>query len=194
MPLRQIAVGLLLVAVVAGPAPVTGALHIVGWLLVIGAVQRLPRENGPGADGPGGLTGAAVVSLVVALPLAVPALAGRVADADPSIAWVLSLPQVLFLWLLARHLVALALGAGDADAASWWRWVRTGAVATAVLPALAFPTDNAAAIGATLLVGLLTVLLAVGLLVWHGSRPWARSERDVRTGRIVSPPDPSDGS
>lgn len=190
MPLRQIAVGLLLVAAAVRVAGVDVLPDPLGWLLVLGAAQRL----GGDADTRGRVVAAAGVALLVSLPLVVPALARAVADADPSIAWVVSLPQVAFLLLLARHLTASAAATGAEDAAAWWRWVRTGAILMAVLPPLAFPTGSPAAIGGTLLVGLVVLVLTIVLLWAHGTRPWTVEQATGPTGPVISPADPDSPS
>ena len=167
MPLRQIGVGLLVVVLGIRVAGFDLLIDPIGWLLVIGASQRIGGDPGTRAR----VTTAAVVAFLVSLPLAVPPLARRVADADPSVAWALSLPQIAVVLLLAMHLSSTAREGHDPDAAAWWRWARTGAIVVALAPVVVYPSGSLELIGVTLFLGLLTMLFTVGLLLRHAGRP-----------------------
>lgn len=181
MPLRQIALGLLLVALGVQINGFDLLMNPLGWVLVIGASQRITGEETTRAS----VTTAAVVAFLVSVPLAVPRVTGSVANADPSIAWVLSLPQLAVVLLLARHLTATARAGGDVDAAAWWRWASTGAIVVALAPVIAYPTGSEELIGLTLLLGLAVIVFTLVLLLRHAGRPWA-----IPTGPVISPADP----
>lgn len=185
MPLRQIGIGLLVVVFAVRVAGFDVLCDPVGWLLVIGATQRIGGDDRTRSR----VTTAAVTAFVIAVPLAVPSLAARVRDADPSVAWALSLPQIAVVLLLALHLGASAQAAGDVDAAAWWRWARTGAIVVALAPVIVYPTGSEELIGLTLLLSLLTMLFTVGLLLRHAPRGWAGS-----TGPVISAPEPPSAS
>lgn len=181
MPFRQVALGLLIAALAVRVDGVDVIVDPLGWLLVIGGSQRLggdPRTRSR-------VTTAAVVAFAVSVPLAFPAVLDTLADADPSLAWAVSLPQIVVLLLLALHLIATAQEAGDVDAAAWWRWVRTGTIVIALAPAVLFPARSPELIGLGVFLALVTFVLAVVLLWIQAPRSWA-----IVSGPVISAPEP----
>ena len=101
----------------------------------------------------------------VSLPLVVPALTRGVADADPSVAWAVSLPQVAFVALLAHHLDRTARAAGDRAAADWWRWGVTGGVVMILGPVVVYPLGSLGLIAAVAVVSLAVEIFVLVLLL-----------------------------
>lgn len=166
-PLLILAVGVLLVWLRLTVGGVDLAADPLGWLLVLAGLQRLP---GRGRDLARGF---ALVALLVSLPLAVPEVAQRLADADPSLGWAVSLPGLGAFGCLAHHLGILALGGADAAAFGWFAAVRTGAIVLAILPVLAFTTGSDLVLVATALAQVGVLLTLVTLLLVLAERPWA---------------------
>src|SRR4051812_39317514 len=144
----------------------------VGWVLVILGVERL-REL-PHA---GTVVLLAGIALLVSALLWVPGVTDALSDADDSLVWAASLPQVAAVALLCASLASLAEATGDRGARAWLRTGRTCAVVTGVLPVLVYS-------GATggeapmLLAGVATMVLVVVLLFRYAARPWACPQPD----------------
>ena len=139
-PLQSIAMGLVIVVLVARFHGYDALPDPVGWLLVLLGVRALPPAV-PHRDNLLRLAGlAGAVSVVVWFPAVTDALY----DADASLAWAANLPEVLFGALLCHALAATAdegaMGSAGADpkAARWLRLTRTGMLVVAVLPVLVF--------------------------------------------------------
>lgn len=176
-PLLLLAIGLLLIWLrLATPGGLDLAPDPLGWILVILGLSRLPGPRLPLARG------LAVLALLVSLPLAVPTLAERLSDADPSLGWAVSLPQLAAIAALLTHLAALATESEDPAAAGWLIATRTGVGVMAVLPILAFGAGSDLAGNAAAVVQLVVTLVSLALVLIYAERPWARGLAD-------SPPD-----
>lgn len=164
-PLQSVAMGLVIVVLVAKFDGYDALADPVGWLLVIWGVRRM-------ADSSTLLT-LALGALLVAGAVWFPATQDLLDRSDPSLRWAINLPQVLFCVLLCRQLADLAGGAGDQRARAWLRTTMLLNVVLAVAPVLVFAASaddlmasvHAAAAG--------VVLLLIVLLFAHARRPWA---------------------
>ena len=164
-PLQAVAMGLVIVVLVARFDGYDALADPVGWLLVIWGVRRM-------AD-PAALLTLALAALLVACTVWFPATQDLLDRSDPSLRWAINLPQVLFCVLLSRQLADLAGDAGDRRARAWLRTTMLLNVVLAVAPVLVFAASaddvmtsvHAAAAG--------VVLLLIVLLFAHSGRPWA---------------------
>ena len=164
-PLQSIAMGLVIVVLVARIGAYDALPDPVGWLLVIWGVRRIADRST--------LLALALGALLVAGVVWFPATQDLLDRSDPSLRWAINLPQVLFCVLLCRQLADLAGNAGDRRARAWLRTTMLFNVALAVAPVLVFAasaddvmtTVYAAAAGA--------VLLLIVLLFAHAGRAWA---------------------
>lgn len=174
VPLHAVALGLVVVALVTDAGGWDLLADPAGWALVLLGAARLPVE------GRGRLLVAGALALVASAVVWPPAVAGRVADADASLAWALSLPQAAALLLLADSLRRAAAAAGTPRARSLRGWLlalEVLAVLVALLPAvvlgagvdaLAAPT---ALLALLLVCGTVVVCLAAAREPWSGGRP-----------------------
>lgn len=123
-PLHAIAMGLVIVLVDAPFGGYDGVPDPVGWLLALWGVRRL-RGVVPDHRL---LLAPAVVALLVSAAIYPPVVLDRV---DESVAWALSLPQLVFSWLLCDALATVA-----EPYARRFRVLRTLFIALAVAPAV----------------------------------------------------------
>lgn len=165
-PLGSIAMGLVIVVLVARFAGFDALPDPLGWLLVLWGVRRLPD--------PSVLVPLAVVAFVVACAVWFPSNQEVLAHSDPSLQWVANLPQVAFCVLLCRSLAALAVSAGDTGSAAWLRTTMVLNLALAIAPVLAFASDSVDLLPALEAAAAGVVLLLIVVLFACGSRPWAR--------------------
>ena len=164
-PLQSIAMGLVIVVLVARIGGYDALADPVGWLLVIWGVRRMADSSA--------LLALALGTLLVAGVVWFPATQDFLDRSDPSLRWAVNLPQVLFCILLCRHLADLAGAARDQRARAWLRTAMLLNVVLAVAPVLVFAASaddlmtsvHAAAAG--------VVLLLIVLLFAHARRPWA---------------------
>lgn len=164
-PLQSVAMGLVIVVLVAKFGGYDALADPVGWLLVLWGVRRI-------ADNTVLLT-LAGGALLVASVVWFPATQELLDDADPSLRWAVNLPQVLFCVALCQHLAEVAGAATDQRSRAWLRTTMVLNVLLAVAPVLVFaasaddllPSIYAAAGG--------VVLLLIVLLFAYANRPWA---------------------
>jgi hypothetical protein len=174
-PLQSIAMGLVIVVLVARFHGYDALPDPVGWLLVLLGVRALPPAV-PHRDNLLRLAGlAGAVSVVVWFPAVTDALY----DADASLAWAANLPEVLFGALLCHALAATAdegaMGSAGADskAARWLRLTRTGMLVVAVLPVLVFGAGLTAFETTSYVAAGLMAVLLICLLFTYAGRSWA---------------------
>ena len=182
-PLQRVAMGLVVVVV-----DTLGGYDllpdVLGWALVLWGLAGLPGDRS-------GLRYSAVVAAVTSVVLYPPAVHESLADADPSLQWAASLPDLVFALLLARALWRLAqpgaaAGAlpgahpdarpGDRRLAGRMRLLVTVIVVLAVAPVLVFTAGAEDLLpAATLLVQLMWLWLIWNLFAFH-ARPWLNAE------------------
>lgn len=164
-PLQSVAMGLVIVVLVARFGGYDALADPVGWLLVLWGVRRLPD--------PTTLLVLAAAALVVACAVWFPATQQLLDDGDPSLRWAVNLPLVLFALVLCRHLAGIAGAAGDQRARAW---LRTAVVLNAVLavaPVLVFASSADELIASVYAAAAGVALLLIVLLFAYASRPWA---------------------
>lgn len=170
-PLSLLASGLLLVAL---QAPVGGydvLADWAGWALVVAGLRRLPR--GLATPQRPLLVGSAVLAGLLGAALWFPVLREPLADVDPSIAWALSLPQLLVTVLLAHELAAGAAAAADAPARRRWRTTRAVAVVVTVLPVLVYGAGLEGLEPLAFVLADLLILAVIVMLLVDARRAWA---------------------
>ncbi|HXH81048.1 hypothetical protein [Nocardioides sp.] len=167
-PLASIAMGLVVVVLVARYDGYDALADPLGWLLVLWGVRRL-------AD-PTLLLGLAGAALVVACAVWLPSTQDALDRSDPSLWWAATLPQVIFCVLLCHRLAALAQGARDAKAAAWLRTTMVLNVVLAVTPVLAFASGSDDLLPAVYAAAVAVVLLLIVLLFAYANRPWVPAQ------------------
>lgn len=169
-PLTLVAIGLLVVVLdfslsVDGfdlfPDP-------LGWLLVLLGCAALPTHLDRRL-----LAGTAVIAAAVAVALLFPSVADEV-EGDPPLGWALSLPQVIFVLLLARTMARAAGEAGDESARGWWQLVLAGGVVVLLLPPVVYGAGVDSVLLLGILIGLVTIGVVMVLCVRHANRSWVR--------------------
>ncbi|ANH37679.1 hypothetical protein I601_1237 [Nocardioides dokdonensis FR1436] len=170
-PLSLVASGLLLVALVAPTGGYDVMADWAGWALVVAGLGRLPAETATRQRPV--LIGLAVVAGLLAAVLWFPQVSGSLGDADPSIAWALSLPQLLVTVLLAHELGVAAAVGQDAAARRRWFLVRTVAVVVAVLPVLVYGAGVSGLEPLAFVLADLLILTVVVMLLVDARRAWA---------------------
>lgn len=168
-PLLAMALGYLLVVLYAKVGGYDMYADPLGWLLVLYGVHRLPEH----LEGRRQLLGLAALAGAVSVPLWVPTVAEWLADADPSLAWAVGLPQLAFTALLCERLARAALAAGEETAAAWLRTLLTLVVVVAVLPVLVFGAGMDGLGPGTVAAAVLSQLALVWLLLRYSGRSWA---------------------
>lgn len=165
-PLNAIAMGLVVIALVASQGGYDLLPDPLGWVLVLVGLRLLRW--------PTTATWFAAIALAAACVLWVPATEEWLEVRDPSLRWAANLPQVGFLIALCLELTRRADAAGDAKGRAWWRTFLALSALLAVMPVVVFAAaggDDAleavyAAAGAFL-------LAVIVLLLVHAGRPWA---------------------
>ena len=178
-PLQRIAMGLVIVVV-----DTLGGYDllpdVLGWALVLWGLAGLPGErSGPAY--------AAVGALVTSLVLYPPSVHRPLAEADPSLQWAASLPDLVFALLLSRALLRLAqpgrrpgqdprVPVGDRIVAGRMRLLVTLTGVLVVAPVLVFAAGAENLLpAATLLVQLMWLWLIWNLFAFH-TRPCLNAE------------------
>lgn len=169
-PLRPIALGLLVVLLVAPVGSGYDALpDFVGWLLVLACTPQLPdgfpRRRALGAC-------AALAAVVSALTWP-PSWGQTLIDAGPALAWTATLPQVGWSVLVAFGLARLASAAGDLWPSVWLKYVGIGYLVVGALPVIVY---GGGVTGLEGTLGGLSALLGLVLfatLLLYSSREWA---------------------
>lgn len=164
-PLQSIAMGLLIVVLVARYGEYDALADPLGWLLVLLGVRRMADRAT--------LLPLAVVALLVAGAVWLPTTQDLLESSDASLRWALNLPQVLFCVALCRHLAGLADGADDRRARAWLRTALVFNVVLAVAPVLVFAASADDLLGSVYAAAGGVVLLLIVLLFTYAHRPWA---------------------
>jgi len=168
-PLQSVAMGLVIVVLVARFHGYDALPDPVGWLLVLLGVRALPAAV-PHRDG---LLGLGALAGLVAAVVWFPPVTEALYDADASLAWAANLPETLFAALLCHALAAVADPAGDVKAARWLRLGRTGMLVVAVLPVLVFGAGLGSFEVTSYVAAGLALVLLICLLFTYAGRPWA---------------------
>lgn len=164
-PLQSIAMGLVIVVLVARIGGYDALPDPVGWLLVIWGVRRTADSSA--------LLALSLGALLVAGVVWFPATQDFLDRSDPSLRWAVNLPQVLFCILLCRHLADLAGAARDQRARAWLRTAMLLNVVLAVAPVLVFAASADDLMTSVHAMAAGVVLLLIVLLFAHARRPWA---------------------
>lgn len=162
-PIQQIALGL--VVIVLDTLTTYDALpDPLGWLLLLPALARLPRQERTAPLAAGVV--AAVVATVVWFPVSREAVAGL----DPAVDWaVLLVPDVAFAALLCRALGRLAADDEHRRAAGWLRTLAVVLALLALAPVPFLATDRPVPGDLGFALQLTWLVLVVLLFVWHRS-------------------------
>ena len=164
-PLQSVAMGLVIVVLVAKFAGYDALADPLGWLLVLWGVRRMADHAA--------LQTLAVGALLVACVVWFPATQDLLDDSDPSLRWAINLPQVLFCVLLCRQLSELAGAASDQRAQAWLRTTMVFNGVLAVAPVLVFAANADDLLASVYAAAGVVVLMLIVLLFAYASRPWA---------------------
>lgn len=164
-PLQSVAMGLVIVVLVARFAGYDALADPVGWLLVMWGVRRMADHAT--------VLALAIGALLVACVVWFPATQDLLEDSDPSLRWAVNLPQVLFCVLLCRQLSELAGAASDQRARAWLRTTMVLNGVLAVAPVLVFAADADDLMASVYAAAGVVVLLQIVLLFIYANRPWA---------------------
>ena len=164
-PLQSIAMGLLIVVLVAKFGDYDALADPLGWLLVLWGVRRLADHTT--------LLTLAVGALVVACAVWFPHTQDLLDRSDPSLRWAINLPQVLFCVVLCRQFSELAEAGDDRKARAWLRPTLVLNVILAVAPVLVFAANADDLLASVYAVAGVVVLLLIVLLFAYARRPWA---------------------
>ncbi|QIK74949.1 hypothetical protein [Nocardioides piscis] len=165
MPLQSIAMGLVIVVLVARFDSGHDALaDPVGWLLVVWGVRRLHDRTL--------VLALAVVALLFSCVLWLPWTLEALERNDPSLRWAVNLPQVIFCIALCHHLAGLASASGDRSASAWLRTTMVLNVVLAVAPVLVFAAGADEAMTQVYAGAGGVLLLLIVLLFGYARRPW----------------------
>lgn len=179
-PLLRVVLGLVVVLLNVGVGGYDLLPDWAGWGLVLLTLAAWPGT-------PAVLRGVVGLALVVAAVLWLPGVRAAVDDQGPQLVLAASLPQLVVLVLLLRHLADRAAGTAgpladtpgvpatepDPAALGWLRTLAWGPVLLAVLPVVAVAGGGEGfAAGAVLAAGVVMVAVVVTLLTYAG-RPWA---------------------
>ncbi len=176
-PLSLVAVGLLLVI---GDISVDGVDLVadwVGWLVVLLACAGLAPQLRPAL-----LALVATVALLVSVVVWIPGALVEVDDLPLSLAWAISLPEIVFTLLLALSMARAAGAADDESARGWWRLVVAGNVVMLLLPPVVYGAGVVAVLLVGVLIGLATAVTEIVLCFRHGGRPWAQPAPEDAAG------------
>lgn len=141
-PLQKIAMGLVIVAL-----DTLGTYDLlpdfIGWLLVLWGLASLPLPER------GRLTAVAAIAGAVSLALWFPQVKDQLADAELSLKWATSLPDLAFIFLTCRALERAARSATPRDVKFVSRFGITAwaTVVIAVLPPIAYAADSDTVLG-----------------------------------------------
>lgn len=168
-PLQRIAMGLIVVVI-----DTLGGYDllpdVLGWTLVLWGLVGLP---GPDR---GGLRYAAVVAAATSVVLYPPSVHEPLADAEPSLQWAASLPDLVFALLLARALMRLARASHERTLERRMGVLVTLAGVLAVAPVLVFAGGAEHLLpAAALMVQVMWLWLVWNLFAFH-ARPWLNAE------------------
>lgn len=169
-PLQSVALGLVIVVLTIRP---WGGYDVMAdplaWVLVLLGVRRLPEDLRQRSTLLV-LAGLAGVSSVV---MFFPTSADRVLDADPSLWWGMSVPQLLFSTLLPWLLATRAADADDDSGRTWLRMASVLVGLSFVLPPIVFGGGLDFLEGGVYALASVAMLLLIVLLFAYNDRSWA---------------------
>lgn len=164
-PLQSVAMGLVIVVLVARFGGYDALADPLGWLLVLWGVRRMADHTL--------MLGLATGALLVACVVWIPSTQDLLDRSDPSLRWAINLPQVLFCVVLCRQLAQLAGAASDQRARAWLRTTLLFNAVLAIAPVLVFAADSDDGLGSIYAAAAAVVLLLIVLLFSYARRPWA---------------------
>lgn len=170
-PLSLLGVGLSVVVLDLSVNGLDVTADWIGWLVCLLACAGLPPHLAPGRLA---LTGA--LALLVAVVTWVPGAFVDVESLDTPLAWAISLPQVVFVLLLALAMSCAAQAGADDGARGWWRLVAGGCVVLLLLPPVVYGAGVTTVLLVGALLGLAAVVSAVVLCFRHAQRSWAQGD------------------
>lgn len=182
-PLQSVAMGLVIIALAARVHGYDVLADPAGWVLVLAGVRQLPRRPGRA----GTVRALAVLAGLLSVPLWFPAVVAALEDADESLLWAATLPQLAFIAALTAGLARAAAEQEDGAAAAWLRTASTLTVVAAVAPLAVYGGGQRALLVPTLLLATGVLVLVIWLLFSYAARPWARSASAQATG--AAPPE-----
>jgi hypothetical protein len=141
-----------------------------GWVLVLVGLAALPLPARPT------LQRLATLTLVVSVPVWLPAIRDSLNITDASLAWAASIPELLTVIALTHCLAQAARGAEDPQARRWLQTSRTLMIVVALLPPIDLGGRLDSLVDAATLVGSLSLVLVIVLLFRYAGRPWARTQ------------------
>jgi len=168
-PLQAIAMGLVIVALIARFGDYDGLVDPLGWVLVLLGLRGLPDATPLRSA----LWATAVAAAIVSVPLWIPASAEWLDDADPALAWAANLPKFAFVGLLAHALAGAATAAGERGPAGWLRMIVTATAFVVAAPVLVFAADIDALADPADIAAQVVLLVEVWLLFSYAGRSWA---------------------
>ncbi|MEJ7834049.1 MAG: hypothetical protein WKF79_14115 [Nocardioides sp.] len=168
-PLQSIAMGLVVVILVAEFRGYDAYVDPLGWLLVLYGLRGLPSET-PYRSAMWYVGG---LASLVSIPLWVPTVAALVDDADPALGWAANLPKFGFAAVLCLGLVQAAARAGARKEAGWLRIALTALTVVMVLPVLVFGAGLSELGEPATLAAQVVLLVLIVLLFTYSGRPWA---------------------
>ncbi|NYD40017.1 hypothetical protein [Nocardioides panaciterrulae] len=185
-PLQSVAMGLVIIALAARVHGYDVLADPAGWVLVLAGVRLLPRR--PARAGTvRALAVLAGLAGLLSVPLWFPAVVAALEDADESLLWAATLPQLAFVAALTAGLARAATEQEDRAAAAWLRTASTLTVVAAVAPLAVYGAGQRALLVPTLLLATGVLVLVIWLLFSYAARPWARSASEQATG--AAPPE-----
>lgn len=168
-PLQALAMGFVVIVLVARLGEYDALPDPVGWLLVLLGVRALP----PSVPHQSPLLALGALAGAVAAVLWLPALGDRLLAADPALGWAVNLPQLCFTALLCHALGAAAAAASDRRAARWLRTTLSVLVVVGLLPVLVFGAGFSTLETTSYVAAGAGAVLLIWLLFAYASRPWA---------------------
>ena len=147
----------------------------VGWLLILLGLGQLPAAlpHRPA------LSALGFVALLLSVVLWFPGAREGLEEADTSLLWAASLPQLAFIALLCGALAGLA----DGPAVRWLRTASVLTVVAAALPVVVLGAGQSALRGVMVTAGSSVLVLTLVLMFRYSSRPWAQAEVDAVPAR-----------
>lgn len=168
-PLQSVAMGLVIIALVAKFGGYDAYADPVGWLLVLIGARALPVAT-PSRSA---VLALGCLAAAVSVPLWLPPVADWLADADAALEWAAYLPQFGFVALLCHALAGAAAAAGEPGAAAWLRVVVTLALVVMAAPIVVFGAGLTGVADVAVVSGWLLHALTIWLLFSYSGRAWA---------------------
>ncbi len=172
-PLQSVAMGLVIIVLVAPVGGYDLLADPVGWLLVLLGLRTLAPDSPYHPH----LLALAALATVAATVVWFPGTVEALYDRDPAdgaaLGWAVNLPQLLFTALLTHVLAGRAAAAVDVKAARWLATARTGVIVVGLLPVLVFGGGMSSLESFSYLAAGIVAVLLITLLFTYSGRPWA---------------------